>query len=220
MPETKPHVIVVGVDQSETGDLALKQALEIGARQAPAEIHAISVVTLLSPPSGSLEYSLATTVPAIPMAEAGRQLERHVQRQLDELKRTLGLSDQQLPRVVGHIRLDMPAREIAQLAADLEADLVVVGTHGRRGLARALVGSVAEATVRLAPCPVLVVRPRQIAPTVTIEPPCPECVKARKASQGQQLWCAQHSERHGQRHTYHQSDRVSADGTMPLVFHA
>ena len=40
------------------------------------------------------------------------------------------------------------------------ADLVVVGTHGRRALARMLVGSVAELTVRLAPCPVLVVRPK------------------------------------------------------------
>jgi nucleotide-binding universal stress UspA family protein len=220
MPEHKPYVIVVGVDQSETGDLALEQALAIGARQAPAEIHAISVVTLLSPPSGSLEYSLANSVPAVPLADAGRELERHVQTKLGELQRNLALTDQQLPRVVGHVRLDMPAREIAQLAADLDADLVVVGTHGRRGLARVLVGSVAEATVRLAPCPVLVVRPKQIAPVVTIDPPCPECVKVRQATQGQQFWCDQHSERHGQRHTYHQRDRVSADGTLPLVFHA
>jgi nucleotide-binding universal stress UspA family protein len=48
---------------------------------------------------------------------------------------------------------------IAQLASDIEADLVVVGTHGHRGLERLLLGSVAENVVRLAPCPVLVVRP-------------------------------------------------------------
>jgi hypothetical protein len=103
---------------------------------------------------------------------------------------------------------------------DVEADLVVVGTHGRRGLTRLMLGSVAEGTVRLAPCPVLVVRPKAVPAAVpTIQPPCPRCVEARTASGGKQFWCEQHSERHGQRHTYHQGDRVSADGGMPLVFH-
>jgi nucleotide-binding universal stress UspA family protein len=41
---------------------------------------------------------------------------------------------------------------------DVQADLIVMGTHGRRGLRRALLGSVAEAIVRTAPCPVLTVR--------------------------------------------------------------
>ena len=58
--------------------------------------------------------------------------------------------------------LDTPAFEIAQLATDLEADLVIVGTHGRRALSRLVLGSVAEVAVRLAPCPVLVMRPKAI----------------------------------------------------------
>jgi nucleotide-binding universal stress UspA family protein len=122
-------------------------------------------------------------------------------------------------RVVAHVRFDAIADEIAQLAADLEADLVVVGTHGRRGLSRVLLGSSAEATVRLAPCPVLVVRPKSLPdPGPAIEPPCPLCVEARRESHGSEMWCQQHRERHGQRHTYHQGDRVGSDREMPLLF--
>jgi nucleotide-binding universal stress UspA family protein len=47
---------------------------------------------------------------------------------------------------------------VAEEARSFEADLVVVGTHGRRGLGRALLGSGAEQVIRLAPVPVLVVR--------------------------------------------------------------
>jgi nucleotide-binding universal stress UspA family protein len=49
------------------------------------------------------------------------------------------------------------ATEIVQRARDLAADLIVIGTHGRRGLAHALLGSVAERVVQRAPCPVLTV---------------------------------------------------------------
>lgn len=48
--------------------------------------------------------------------------------------------------------------EIAEQAREFGADLVVVGTHGRRGVGRALLGSGAEQVIRVAPCPVLVVR--------------------------------------------------------------
>ncbi|HYP91237.1 MAG TPA: universal stress protein, partial [Polyangiaceae bacterium] len=121
-------------------------------------------------------------------------------------------------RAFTHIRFDSVADEIAQLAADLDADLVVVGTHGRRGVSRLLLGSSAEATVRLSPCPVLVMRPKAVpeAPP-RIEPPCSRCVETRRATGGAELWCEQHRERHGQRHTYHQGDRVGTDAEMPLV---
>jgi nucleotide-binding universal stress UspA family protein len=48
--------------------------------------------------------------------------------------------------------------EIQAIAKEIRADLVVIGSHGRRGLSRALLGSVAEKVVRTAPCPVLTVR--------------------------------------------------------------
>ncbi|HEX6766046.1 MAG TPA: universal stress protein, partial [Polyangiaceae bacterium] len=127
--------------------------------------------------------------------------------------------DEPLPaRIVGHLRFDSPAREIAELARDLEAHLVIVGTHGRHGLLRVMLGSVAEGVVRLSPCPVLVVRPREVPDVPRIEPACEHCVKTRIATGGQRLFCNQHSEEHGPRHTYHHSERMSGDGGMPLVF--
>ena len=52
----------------------------------------------------------------------------------------------------------VPFLEIARVAAERKADLIVMGTHGRTGLAHALIGSVAEKVVRMAACPVLTVR--------------------------------------------------------------
>ena len=52
----------------------------------------------------------------------------------------------------------VPFLEITRVAADQKADLIVMGTHGRTGLAHALIGSVAERVVRMAPVPVLTVR--------------------------------------------------------------
>ena len=50
----------------------------------------------------------------------------------------------------------LPAREIVELAKEKDVDLIVMGTHGRTGLGRMLMGSVAEAVVRHAPCPVFI----------------------------------------------------------------
>jgi nucleotide-binding universal stress UspA family protein len=63
-------------------------------------------------------------------------------------------------RVEPRVRTGTPAREAVSEAAEWPADLVVVGTHGRAGAARALLGSVAEAVVRDAPCSVLVIPPQ------------------------------------------------------------
>jgi nucleotide-binding universal stress UspA family protein len=61
-------------------------------------------------------------------------------------------------RARSELRTGRPHAEIVALATDARADLVVIGTHGRDGLNRALLGSVADRVVHLAPCPVLTVR--------------------------------------------------------------
>lgn len=61
---------------------------------------------------------------------------------------------------LGFIPLGSPGPEVVKAAKEWQADLVVIGSHGRRGITRALVGSVAEAVMRHAPCPVLVVGPQ------------------------------------------------------------
>lgn len=57
------------------------------------------------------------------------------------------------------VRNGPPAAEIVRFAQELEADLIVLGTHGRTGFAHALLGSVAERVVRKAPCAVMTIRP-------------------------------------------------------------
>ena len=118
-------------------------------------------------------------------------------------------------RVFVHVTHGDPAGEILALAEDVQADLILVGTHGRQGLKRLLMGSVAEQVVRNATCPVLVMRPRRydVHPELAPEPACPECVKMREASGGAEWWCEPHrkpwtrphrySYRDGDLHPYH-----------------
>jgi universal stress protein A len=60
--------------------------------------------------------------------------------------------------------------EILRAADVLKADLIVMGTHGRRGLRRALMGSVAEAVLRRADCPVMVVKPAGVEVDASAQP--------------------------------------------------
>jgi nucleotide-binding universal stress UspA family protein len=215
---TRPQIVVVGVDYSVSCELALVQALEIASTAPRAELHVVHVTSTF-PALVGVESVAESTLPPAKPGEVQRELERHVDRCVCEFVSQRGPSAPLPNRVMCHVRFSSPAEEIAELARDLEAHLVIVGTHSRRGISRMLLGSVAEGVVRLAPCPVLVVRPRETADVPSIEPPCPRCVRTRLATGGRRQWCNQHSERHGLRHTYHQGDRIGADGGMPLVFH-
>ena len=74
---------------------------------------------------------------------------------MDELLK--GLKDRGVP-ISGQLRRGVPWECVLETAKETKADLIVMGTHGRKGLARALMGSVAEKVVRLSPIPVLTVR--------------------------------------------------------------
>ena len=134
-------VILVPTDFSTASDAAVPHA-EALARQSSAELLILHVE---EPPlaygSGELYYGLPE-----PNAEL-------IQKMLDAVQP----SD---PAVPCRHRLVMgdPAAEILRIAAAEGAEMIVMGTHGRTGLFRALMGSVAEAVVRRAPCPVLVYR--------------------------------------------------------------
>jgi nucleotide-binding universal stress UspA family protein len=67
-------------------------------------------------------------------------------------------SDLKYAKVNFEVKFGTPATEIAKFAEEHQADLIVLPSHGRTGLARLMIGSVAERVVRLAHCPVLVIR--------------------------------------------------------------
>jgi nucleotide-binding universal stress UspA family protein len=75
----------------------------------------------------------------------------------ERLAAALAEVTKELPEAKGLLRGGAPWREILAAAEEIDADLVVMGTHGRRGLARALLGSVTEKVVRHATVPVLTV---------------------------------------------------------------
>lgn len=64
-----------------------------------------------------------------------------------------------IPSVQGVLRRGAPAEELLAYVTEAKPDLVVIGTHGRRGAAHLLLGSVAERVVQRSPVPVLTVRP-------------------------------------------------------------
>ena len=197
--------IVLGYDFSDTAKLALEQAVQIAARNLPAELHLATVIDsdhaeLIPPPQrhGSLVQI------ADDLRERLIAVGRNARTELDRLQPGAPVP------VTAHVRLGRIAEQIATLAAEIEAHVAIVGTHGRRGLSRALVGSVAEKTVRLSPCPVLVVRPRhfELPASPALEPPCPACVAAREATQGASWWCTEHTQAPDGVHIYSRSHRL------------
>ncbi len=117
---------------------------------------------------------------------------------------------------MGHLGSGESWRQIVQMAASLRADLVVVGTAGRTGVARLALGSVAEQVVRHAGCPVLVARPKSYEARAEdgIEAPCDDCLAVRLKTNRGTLWCARHSAHHPQGRLHYELPPTFALGSM------
>lgn len=144
-----PHTILVATDFSEHADHALGYAAELAA----ALDGTIHLVHALPPaPMGGPELGMAYSAAVMESMTrtANDALEARAARYRDRAS-------------LGPVRLELgdPREVIDGVAEQLGADLIVMGTHGRRGLRRVLLGSVAESVVRTAPCPVLTVRPKR-----------------------------------------------------------
>jgi len=150
--------ILVPTDFSATSDAAVQyatqMALSFGAR-----------LYLLHVPGKTGEHFEAN----FPIG----QFESTVNERLSSL-----LTKEELARVRPEyvMRIGSPADEIARYADVCDADLIIMGTHGRSGIAHAVMGSVAEHVLRVAPCPVLMVRsPKRATATdgapVAVPPP-------------------------------------------------
>jgi nucleotide-binding universal stress UspA family protein len=146
---TLARTILVATDFSEQADHALEYAAKLAA-QLDAKIHLVHAISV--PAMGVSEMGVAYSSMMI------ESQTRAAQAALD------ALAARYRDRVsLAPTRLEVgDARDAIDLVAEqIGADLIVMGTHGRRGVKRLLLGSVAEAVVRSAPCPVLTVRPRR-----------------------------------------------------------
>ncbi len=138
--------IVVAHDFSEAAGRALEIALDIGSRLG-ASVTVVHAYELGLPP---VPFGVD------PIPELDERTARAGREGLDAVVRR-AKTDGFVP-IDGMLRQGVPWREIDASAREINADLIVMGTHGRRGLAHALLGSTAEKVVRSAPCAVLTVR--------------------------------------------------------------
>ncbi len=137
--------ILVPVDFTETSENALAYAVEVARKfEAPITVlHAYQI-----PVYGFPEGAYITT------ADVASQLSTAAQTRLDSMVASHKVSG--VP-MTSTLRDGVPWEEVNAVAQEIEADLIIIGTHGRRGLARALLGSVAENVIRTAKIPVLVI---------------------------------------------------------------
>lgn len=97
--------------------------------------------------------------------EESRDLDKALQEQAADSLRTFAVRSVP-PGVKVHleVRVGRPGEEIVAAASERNSDLIVISTHGRTGLDRYLIGSVADRVARMAPCPVLLVPPDRPSP--------------------------------------------------------
>ncbi len=137
--------ILVATDFTETSERALDFATEL-ARKFGASITVVHAYQI--PAMGFADGGY------IAGAEVAAQLATAGQNRLDAVvdsKRTSGVPMQAV------LREGVAWEEVNAMAKEVDANLIVIGTHGRRGLARALLGSVAENVIRTSTTPVLVI---------------------------------------------------------------
>jgi nucleotide-binding universal stress UspA family protein len=142
--------ILLPTDFSECGNYALSYAASL-ARTFGASILCVHVIEPVVPTVG---YSGISE--PLPMADIADQLEDSAERELPKFAECEECSGLAVEELIVH---GEAASEIVRVAKERSVDLIVVSSHGRTGLGRILFGSTAEAVVRHAPCPVLVVKP-------------------------------------------------------------
>ena len=148
--------ILLPTDFSECGNFARSYAASL-ARKFGASIIAVHVIEPMVPTVG---YSGMTE--PLPIADIADQLETSAERELPRIAEGEECAGLEIEEVIVH---GEAAAEIVRVAKERNADLIVLSSHGRTGLGRILFGSTAEAVVRHASCPVLVVKPAKAGET-------------------------------------------------------
>lgn len=188
----RPYVILVALQFDETGVCALDEAVRIARSVPSVELHALHSVTpgLAAELTGDLASRTAQS------ARAPQRLEDLVDRACAGT--TLS--------VKGHIRGGSPLDAILKTASEIDADLIVVGSHRRRGVEKLVLGSVAERVLHDACCPVMLAVPKSWKATSSVEPPCLECLAERAQTGDRMRWCERHSRPRVRAHVYVPSD--------------
>src|SRR5262245_45062770 len=149
MPVSDRSPILVATDLSKASGAAFRAAVSLTARG-----RRLLIVHVLMPPSPFVAGGTRATTWEMLEAVARRDAARR-------LARLIATARRHGARAAGRVLTGFPAETIVRAARAARATLLVIGTHGRTGVARAAMGSVAARVMRIATCPVLTVRARQ-----------------------------------------------------------
>ncbi len=144
--------VLFATDFSEGSSYALPYAVDL-ANKYGAKLFFVHVIYDLAQTSGFY-------VPHISLDEVYQDIEKGA---MSALEKTFVEEMKNYKDVEHKVLKGKPYDEIVKFAAEEKVDLIVIGTHGRKGIDRLLFGSTAEQVVRHAPCPVLSVRLTQHA---------------------------------------------------------
>jgi nucleotide-binding universal stress UspA family protein len=186
----KAYVVVAALSFDETGAAALAEAARIASStRQTCELHAVHVVHEGAHATSAGELSSLNKH----MGDATAELQRVLQKQ--------GTSE----RVICHVRVGSVAPTIVQAAVDIDADLLIVGSHQRTAVKQLLLGSIAKEVVAHAHCPVLIAIPKDysgLTVSQSIEPPCPDCLTVRAQTKNETFWCTRHQHAYHKPHVY------------------
>jgi universal stress protein A len=144
-----PKSILVPTDFSEYSDRAIKQAVDI-AEQNNAKIYLLHVVDRLQ--QCAIDYCIPIETMMKVQSDSEKEASRKMQ---DEAKK---ITQAKKIDVTFDVKSGVPFEEILKEQQERNADLIVIASHGRTGILKNLIGSVAERVMREAKCPVLLVR--------------------------------------------------------------
>ena len=153
-----PTKILLASDSSEEAELALETAIDL-TNNTDSELHVVTV--------GGVEYRHGYDIPESGdlLKETFEAIELEAQEILDEQVKKI---DEARGTVTeAHLRMGRAAKEIVNLGEEIGAGLIIIGSRGRGGISRALMGSVSDSVIRHAHCPVLVVRSEERWATTT-----------------------------------------------------
>jgi len=142
--------IIYPTDFSSTAKIAFETAQRL-ARDSNASLLVVHVVEPTAQAPGAAVPQV--TMSGVDLPADARENAENARERLEKVK-----PDDEGIRVEHRLLEGAPSKEIPEFADNQHADLIVMGTHGRTGLRRLLMGSVAEAVVRNANCPVLTIR--------------------------------------------------------------
>jgi nucleotide-binding universal stress UspA family protein len=149
-----PTKILLATDGSREAELARATALDM-AFSTDSELHLVTVAPGYPLYDGYRSHD--TRVPEV-AAQLRQQAEIILDEQTQKIKRDGGEVAQQHMRIADPVAERHRAQQILQVAEEIGAGLIVMGSRGRGGMRRALMGSVSDSVVRHAHCPVMVVR--------------------------------------------------------------